>query len=166
MRQAARVVRKPTRGATMDTPTRPTVPSTADAEVARASSERLRALLCADRAPSLLVSGAHGREAIELPASIGGVLLEALEGLASGSAVAVVRKDTELTTQRAADLLNVSRPFLVGLLESGAIPFHKVGTHRRVRFDAILHYKNATDAARRRALDELASDAQELDMGY
>ncbi len=142
------------------------VPSTADAEVAQASSERLRALLRADHVPSLLVSSARGREAIELPVSVGGVLLEVLEGLASGSAVAVIRKDTELTTQQAADLLNVSRPFIVGLLESGTIPFHKVGTHRRVPLDAILRYKNETNAARRRALDELAADAQELDMGY
>ena len=86
--------------------------------------------------------------------------------MAAGSAVAVLRKDAELTTQRAADFLNISRPFLVGLLETGAVPFRKVGTHRRVRFDDVLRYKNATDSARRRALDELAADAQELDLGY
>ncbi len=150
----------------MNTQTRSTLPSKADAEVARASSERLRALLGADRTPSLLVSDADGQDAIELPASLGVLLLDALEGMASGSSVAVIRKDADMTTQQAADLLNVSRPFLVGLLESGTIPFHKVGTHRRVRSDAILRYKNTTDAARRRALDELVADAQELDMGY
>ena len=146
--------------------THSTIPSKADAEVAQESSERLRAMLGADPALSLLVSDAQGDEAIKLPAVVGEMLLEALEGMASGSSVAVIRKDTELTTQQAADLLNVSRPFLVGLLESGTIPFHKVGTHRRVRFDAILRYKNTMDAARRRALDKLAADAQKLDMGY
>ena len=150
----------------MNTQTRSPLPSKADTEVARASSKRLRTLLNSKRSPSLQVSDANGRVAIELPASLGVFLLDALEGMASGSSVAVIRKDTELTTQQAADLLNVSRPFLVGLLESGAIPFHKVGTHRRVRSDAVLRYKNTTDAARRRALDELAADAQELGMGY
>ena len=146
--------------------TRSPAPSPADAELARASSERLAAFLRTDRALTLSVASAHARETVELPPSVAALLLEILEDMASGSAVAVLRRDAELTTQQAADYLNVSRPYLVGLLETGDVPFRKVGTHRRVRFEDLRRYKHATDAARRVALDELAADAQELDMGY
>jgi len=147
-------------------PSRFSRPSPAEAEVARASSERLAALLLTERAIALSVTDTDGQEAIELPVSVGPLLVEILQEIAAGSVVAVLRKDAELTTQQAAELLNVSRPYLVRLLEDGTVPFRKVGTHRRVRFDDVLRYKTKTDAARRRALDELAADAQELDMGY
>ena len=146
--------------------TRSPMPSSSDAEVARASSERLAALLRTDRALTLSVAGSHARETVELPPSVAALLLEILEDMAAGSDVAVLRRDAELTTQQAADYLNVSRPFLVGRLEAGDVPFRRVGTHRRVRFEDLRRYKLAMDAARRGALDELAADAQELDMGY
>ena len=146
--------------------TRSPVLSPADAKVARASSERLAAFLRTDRALTLSVAGDHAREIVELPPAVAALLLEILEDMAAGSVVAVLRRDAELTTQQAADYLNVSRPFLVGLLEAGDVPFRKVGTHRRVRFEDLRRYKEATDTARRDALDKLAADAQELNMGY
>lgn len=150
----------------MTAQSRSPVLSPADTEVARTSGQRLADLLHGDRPLTLHVTGAHGEEAVKLPAPVGPLLLEILEAMATGSSVAVLRKEAELTTQQAADVLNVSRPFLVGLLEQGALRFRKVGTHRRVRIDDVLRYKNEVDAARRRALDELVADAQELDMGY
>ena len=141
-------------------------PSPADAEVARTSGERLAALLNGDRTLMLTVTGTDGQEAVELPTLVGPLLMEILRDIAAGSAVAVLRKDAEMTTQQAADLLGVSRPYLIRLLQDGGVPYRKVGTHRRVRLNDLLRYRNETDAARRRALDELAADAQDLGMGY
>ncbi len=78
----------------------------------------------------------------------------------------VVPVHAELTTQEAADLLNVSRPYLVRLLEEGALPFHKTGKHRRVRFRDVMKYKQQGDKTSVDAMAELAAQAQELGMGY
>jgi excisionase family DNA binding protein len=85
-----------------------------------------------------------------------------LDALAEGKGVQIVPKNLELTTQQAADLLNVSRPYLITLLESGQIPFRKVGRHRRVTFEAITEYKRRDDAERRAAADNLATLNEEL----
>ena len=81
-------------------------------------------------------------------------------------AATVIPIHAALTTQEAADVLNVSRPFLVQLLEKGDMPLHKIGTHHRVRYQDVIAYKKRIDADRRKALDELAAQGQELGMGY
>ena len=73
---------------------------------------------------------------------------------------------TVLTTSEAADILMVSRPYVVKLLEQGEIAYHKVGTHRRIKASDLYDYKNRNDTKRRKAMDDLVASAQELDMGY
>jgi excisionase family DNA binding protein len=94
------------------------------------------------------------------------LLLEILTQMAQGNAVTLMPYHAELTTQEAADLLNVSRPFLVKLLESGALPHRMVGKHRRVLLQDVMKYKENIDRARNETLNELVAQAQELNMGY
>ncbi|AOY95369.1 DNA-binding protein [Cupriavidus sp. USMAA2-4] len=103
---------------------------------------------------------------VELPTSALRLLVDILAELAGGNAVKVVPVHAELTTQEAADLLNVSRPHLVKLLEDGALPFHRAGKHRRVRFSDLMQFKAARDQASEQAMAELAHQAQVSDMGY
>jgi excisionase family DNA binding protein len=99
---------------------------------------------------------------LEIPDPLYEVLVEAARALRQGKAVSIVPTSHELTTQQAAELLNVSRPHLISLLERGDIPFTKVGTHRRVRFQDILEYRTKRSALRRKVLAELTTDAQDL----
>jgi excisionase family DNA binding protein len=94
------------------------------------------------------------------------LLASILTEMAKGNPVTIVPTHSELTTQQAADLLHVSRPYLIKLLEEGKIPFRLVGQHRRVRLDELMAYKRRDGEARRRIADELTADAQELGMGY
>ncbi len=114
-----------------------------------------------------LVARGEGEERIPVPAVLLELLRAALEEIAAGRGVAVAALDEELTTQEAADLLNVSRPFLIRLLEEeGAIPYRKVGTHRRIRLRDLLDYKRTRDAVAERAYEELVAEAQKLHLGY
>lgn len=103
----------------------------------------------------------HGEE-IELPESVFHVLREVVHQMAQGKAVTVVPVNQQLTTQEAADILNVSRPYLVKLLEQNEIPFTKTGTHRRIRFSDLMAYKKQRDAARRGGLARLTQMSQEM----
>ena len=103
---------------------------------------------------------------VQLPAFALRLLDEILSELAMGNAVQVVPIHAELTTQEGADLLNVSRPHLVKLLDANVIPHSRVGRHRRVKFADLMAYKQRRAAESRQAMDELAAQAQELGMGY
>lgn len=97
-----------------------------------------------------------------VPVSLFTILLESVRQLSEGNAVAILPVMQELTTQQAADLLNVSRPHLVAVLEGGEIPHHKVGTHRRIYLRDLLTYKESRDRKRRETLQALVDDAQDL----
>jgi len=105
-------------------------------------------------------------ETLAIPASAAKVLLRALTEMAQGNTISVVPTRAELSTQQAAEILGVSRPYLVKLLDEDKLPSRKVGTHRRVLYLDLMTYKNEIDAKRMDALDELTAQAQELKMGY
>jgi excisionase family DNA binding protein len=105
--------------------------------------------------------GTNGEE-IELPDSVLSLLRQVVNLLASGEAVSIVPLHKELTTQQAADLLNISRQYLVRILDRGDIPYHKVGSHRRLAFGDVMDYKHRRNKERRRGLDELTQLSQEL----
>ena len=145
----------------------PVLPSERDRELAARSSLSLAGASRSRGKVRLSLVGRGGkREEVALPASALLLLVDVLAEMGKGNAVTLIPVNAELTTQQAADLLQVSRPFLVGLLNARKIPFRKVGTHRRVLFRDLMDYKRSTDAQRSVALDELAKQAQELKMGY
>jgi excisionase family DNA binding protein len=113
----------------------------------------------AKQVPRLI--GPQGEE-IELPMSLFHVLRQIIHHLMRGRAISIVPFSKELSTQEAADILNVSRPFLIKLLEQGELPFTKVGTHRRIRFDDLMNYKRQRDSNRKAGLAEIAHISEDV----
>ncbi len=105
---------------------------------------------------------ANNTHQIELPTSSLTLLITILGELAAGNAVQVVPVHAELTTQEAANILNVSRPHMVKLLEEGKLPFHKTGRHRRVLFADLMSYKNQRDEEAKQAMQALSDQSREL----
>jgi len=145
------------------THTDPTIPSDQDAMLAREVSRALEKYHAAGRGLSVQV-GAAGREVttVELPAAVAKLLVQMLAEIGKGHAVTLVPTEAEITTQAAADLLNVSRPFVVGLIDKGKLPATMVGSHRRVLLQDVLDYKARSKAEARAALKEMAAISQEL----
>ncbi len=111
----------------------------------------------------LLVDGVP----VELPTSVRDVLVRAMRELAEGNAVTVLPVHAELTTQEAADLLSVSRPYLIGLLDDHVLPCTRTaGGHRRLRLADVLAYKRSRDAERRAAPDLMSEEAERLGLRY
>lgn len=114
-----------------------------------------------DRLVPIRVEDAPG-PVLELPRNIVELLVTVLTHVAAGEGVSVVPAHAELTTQQAADLLNVSRPYVIGLLDAGEIEYRRVGRHRRIRAASLLDYRRRDDQRRREAADELTELAQEM----
>lgn len=144
--------------AVLDEPRAPVQPS----ERERPAVRQLEAAL--NRPKRALLFDPDGGQ-IEFPKSVYNVLVQVVHAMSRGDAVAVIPINAVLTTQQAADLLNVSRPYLIQLLEAKAIPFEKAkrpGSHRRIRLEDLLAYKGQRSAARRKALEDLTHRAEDL----
>lgn len=143
-------------------------PTEADALLARESSRQLASHKLGRRSSvriQLLDDGKE-TETVNVPSSALRMFQHLLAEMSLGNAVTLIPTHAELTTQQAADLLNVSRPYVVKLLDEEKIPYRTVGKYRRVRFDDLMAYKRKDDEARARILDQLTAEAQELKMGY
>jgi excisionase family DNA binding protein len=140
------------------------IPSKEDAKIATESSRRL-ARFGRPRKVRLQI-GDKSEDLVTIPLSAYRLLADILTEMSKGNAVTFIPIHAELTTQQAADLLNVSRPFLIGLLSKGELPFRAVGSHRRIKFEDVLDYKRRMQERGEKALDELAAQAQELKLGY
>ena len=128
-----------------------TVPPSEEAQI-----EELRRLLQLG-APQLI--GPDGKERINLPPSIYRVIKDVVRNLQRGRTMFLVPEDEEFTTQTAANFLGVSRPHLIKILESDQIPFHKTGSHRRIRLRDLMAYSRQRDADRKKILGDLAKEA-------
>lgn len=143
-------------------------PTPADSAAARQALQRLGVEIRAhsDRHLSYQVEANTQQASIELPASVFEIVEQILSAMAQGYGLTLIPQKAELTTVQAAEILNVSRPYLIKLLEDGKIPYRTVGTHRRILMEDLMAYEERLSARQDEILDELIAQAQELDLGY
>lgn len=134
--------------------------------MARLSGQILSPLVQKKAPLTLKVREAGQDKPLELPAGAVALLMDILEAMAAGHGVTLIPENAELTSVQAADVLNVSRPFLIKLLDDNLLPHRKVGKHRRIRMEDVMAYKAKIDRERETILDQLAKEAQDLGMGY
>ena len=145
----------------------PITPTERDVSEAREAVGQLARSRHSRSSLQLRIVGDSGSVAeFPLPQAALRLLQTILAQMAEGNSITIIPNHAELTTQQAADFLSVSRPYLIGLLEKGEVPFRKVGTHRRILFSDLTAYQKEAKEAQRYALDELTAQAQELGMGY
>lgn len=143
----------------------PIRPAAEDVTAAVAALPRVRDFLMSHpdaQVVRLRVDDVGGQEVLAVPRGALELLARVLAHMANGQGVTVVPANAELTTQQAADLLNVSRPFLIGLLEAGEIEYRLVGKHRRIRAESLMAFIRADDQRRRQVADELTALNQDM----
>lgn len=140
----------------------PQMPAEDEVTQARDAGRQLARLLPDDAGSLRLVTDDNRREMIAIPPGALRLFVDVLTQLGQGRAVTLLPQRAELTTQEAADYLNVSRPYVVGLIEQNKLPARKVGTRRRIAFEDLVRFEGQDRAKRRTALDELARIDQEL----
>ena len=141
-------------------------PSAQEAAMARVSGQVLSPFVQQKRPLTLRVRVAGQEKPFELPTGAVALLMDILEAMAAGRGMTLIPENAELTTVQAADMLNVSRPFLIKLLDENVLPHRKVGKHRRIRMEDVMAYKASIDRERETVLDQLARQAQEQGMAY
>lgn len=145
------------------TPTQEIIsPDSADAALAKLSGRSLSSRIGRKNGTLLEIRDSDTGETLKLPASAERALLSVLTEMGQGHAVQVTPIHAELSTQQAADLLNVSRPYLVKLVDDGAIPSRKVGVQRRLRLDDVVAYKRTMYSKQTQGMAELAELSEEL----
>lgn len=142
----------------------PQVPDKAESTAANEALKRLKHHLTThgDASVVTLRVDDDGDDTIVVPREAAELLARVLAHMAAGEGVTVIPSHAELTTQQAADILNVSRPYLIKLLECGAIEYRLVGKHRRIPLESLMDHKREDDRKRRKAADELSSLTQEM----
>lgn len=133
-----------------------------DSDLARQAGHQLRSVLAHGPSAVKIQIKSNSTAAITIPISAAQVLADVLEQMAQGLSVVAIPLHSELTTQAAADILHMSRPFLVSQLEKGVIPFRTVGSHRRVRLDDVLALKQRMENRRLKSLSKLSALDQKL----
>jgi len=139
-----------------------------DQRIAKTSFDRLRkaSQKLGQSGKSVGITLEHSPETIRLPRKAISLLSTILSNMAAGKSMALILSDTAIGTQEAANFLEVSRLHVVRLLERGEIPYSKVGTHRRIKVGDLVAYQKKMNSARRKQLNFLARQAQELNLGY
>ena len=141
-------------------------PTKREQEMASESVMSFRSAISGRKSDTVHISIQDSGESFTMPRKALEFLSLILSIMAEGKAVSLIPSESELSTQQAADMINVSRPHIVKLLEQGIIPFKKAGSHRRILLEDLMKYASQLDETRQKNLKFLAAQAQELNLGY